>query len=58
MFPTYLAVHRTDMMNVAGSDGTDETLIHADVISALKKSVSTKLFWSGKDDDYLFLDSF
>ena len=56
--PTGLMVNRTDMMNVAGSDGTDETLIHADVLSALKSAVSTKLFWSSKDDNYLYLDSF
>ena len=55
---TYIMVNRTDMMNVGGSDGTDETLIHADVISALKRAVSTKLFWNGKDDNYLYLDSF
>jgi len=56
--PTCLMVNRTDMMNVGGSDGTDETLIHADVLSALKSAVSTKLFWSSKDDDYLYLDYF
>ncbi len=57
--PTCLMVNRTDMMNVGGSDGSDETLIHDDVLSALKKSLNTtKIFWAGKDDNYLYLESF
>ena len=52
---TYLMVNRTDLLNIGSGD---ETRIHADVLSALKTAVSNKLFWGGREDDYLYLDSF
>jgi hypothetical protein len=49
--PTCLMVSRDDVVNNLGD--TDE------VLKALREATSSsKLFWAGKDDDYLYLESF
>ena len=51
-----LLVNRDDIANL-GLGETPEAS-NQEIINELKKTVSTKLFWGGKDDDWLWLESF
>lgn len=51
---TCLKVNRDDVVNFCN----DDTKAATEILNGLKEAVSTKLFWGGKDDDYLFLESF
>jgi hypothetical protein len=51
-----LKVNRDDMVNI--SKGTWESQ-YDEVLEALRKELNTnKIFWGGKDDDWLFLDCY
>jgi hypothetical protein len=52
-----LLVSRNDMMEIAGQE--DENADYAYILKELRSALnSTKLFWSGKDDDWLYLETF
>jgi len=38
--------------------GESEEKSYAEILKALKEAVSSKLFWGGKDDNWLWLESF
>lgn len=49
-------VNRDDMVNLIGKGEAES---YAEVLSNLKSELnSSKLFWSGKDDNWLYLESF
>ena len=51
-----LFVNRTDMVNAI--DGTAESQ-YGEILSELKKGLnSPRLFWAGKDDEWLWLESY
>ena len=51
-----LAVNRTDMVNA--TLGTWESA-YDEILSELKKGLnSPRLFWAGKDDEWLWLESY
>jgi len=50
---TALWVNRDDMVAVLGNENYDE------ILKALREAIgTTKIFWGGKNDDFLFLESF
>lgn len=55
--PTCLCVSRDDMMNVTSAFNEDSA--YTEILAELKSALNTKkLFWGGKDDDWIYLESF
>lgn len=54
--PTFLMVSRDDMVSLL--DGVAESQ-YEEILQQLRKALnSNKLFWGGKDDNWLWLQSF
>lgn len=51
---TFLKVSRDDVVNFYGNEVT----AYAEILKELKIAVSVKLHWDGRDDDYMYLNSF
>ena len=55
--PTCLMVNRNDMVNTI--DGETPEISYGLMLKELRVALNTtKIFWGGKDDDYLYLESF